>query len=185
MALLITRDDFATNNRIISSSNYNVTALNQHISDAQFIDVQKLLGLDFYNEIVRNPTSTVNATLLNGGDYTYKGTTYTNVGLKSVIVFYAYARYVMFGSQTDTPFGFVQKEGQNSTQIDSGQKKITAKMNQQTAFVYWENVRLFLDRNITDYTLWDDNCLTTHSTFRISKISRNQHRNHEHKNRNH
>tara|TARA_R110000787_G_scaffold196468_1_gene307844 strand:- start:875 stop:1396 length:522 start_codon:yes stop_codon:yes gene_type:complete len=172
MALLITRDDFATNNRIISSSNFNTNALNQHISDAQFIDVQKLLGLDFYNEIVRNPTSTANGILLNGGDYIYNGTTYTNVGLKSVITFYSYARYVLFGSQTDTPFGIVQKQGQNSTEIDSGQKKIVSKMNQQTAFVYWENVRLFLDRNKANYSLWSDNCLTSNRVFRISKISK-------------
>tara|TARA_R110000803_G_scaffold149081_7_gene214550 strand:- start:647 stop:1171 length:525 start_codon:yes stop_codon:yes gene_type:complete len=172
MALLVTRHDFAKNNRIISTSTFNQNVLNQHISDAQFIDVQKLLGLDFYNEIVRNPTSTANATLLDGGDYTYNGITYTNVGLRSVIVFYAYGRYVMFGSQTDTPFGLVQKQGQNSTEVDFGQKKTVSKMNQQTAFVYWENVRLFLDRKESEYSLWKDNCLTSNRLFRISKISR-------------
>lgn len=172
MALLIDRNDFATNNRIISSSNFNTSALNQHISDAQFIDIQKLLGLDFYNELIRNPTSTANAELLIGGDYTYNGTTYTNVGLKSVITFYAYSRYVLFGSQTDTPFGLVQKQGQNSTEIDSGQKKTVSKMNQQTAFVYWENVKLFLDRNKEDYSLWGEGCFTSSRVFRVSKISK-------------
>lgn len=170
--LLINRTDFATNNRQITESNFNTGTLNQHISDAQFIDVQKLLGLDFYNDMVRNYTNAAYQTLLNGGDYVYNSTTYTNVGLKSVIVFYAYSRYVLMGSQTDTPFGYVTKDSANSTEVNYAQKKTMQKMNQQTAFNYWENVRKFLERNITTYPLYENGCGVTKSNFRISKINR-------------
>ena len=172
MQLLINRADFESNYRNITQSNYNNGNLNQHILDAQFTDVQKLMGLDFYNDLVRNYTDAEYVSLLDGGIYTYQGITYTNVGLKAVIVFYAYARYILMGSQTDTPFGYVEKQDQNSVQVSHNQKQAMFKMNQQTAFNYWENVRLFIDRNKTDYPLWDNNCVTHRKTFRISKIER-------------
>lgn len=170
--LLINRADFTTYNRNLSQSNYNTGNLEQHISDAQFVDIQKLMGMDFYNDMIRNYTDANYQTLLNGGVYTYKGITYTNYGLKSVIVFYAYARYILMGSQVSTPLGYIEKNGQNSTAVSYEGKKTMFKLNQQTAYNYWENVRLFIERNKTNYPLWDNNCTTSRTVFRISKISR-------------
>lgn len=170
MSLLINRTDFANNHRQVTESNFNTGTLNQHISDAQFIDIQKLLGVDFYNDLIRNSTDAKYQTLLNGGEYTYQSNTYTNVGLKSVIVFYAYSRYILAGSQTDTPFGYVQKTNQNSQEVPQAQKRDISKQNQQTAYNYWENVQAFLNRNESNYSLWENNCIVKKGTFRISKI---------------
>jgi len=172
--LLINRIDFANNYRNISQSNYNLGNLDQHISDAQFVDIQRLMGIDFYNDLIRNSNSANYQSLLIGGDYTYKGTVHTNVGLKSVIVFYAYARYLMFGSNVSTPFGLVQKQGNNSSEISFADKKTMSKNNEQTGYNYWENVRLFIERNKNDYPLWKENCLIQRQEFRISKIERNE-----------
>lgn len=170
MTNLIDRTDFASNNRKISQSGFNSGTLDQHISDAQFVDVQKLMGLDFFNDMIRNYTDPNYQALLNEGSYTYNSTTYTNVGLKSVIVFYAYARYVLMGSQTDTPFGYVEKTTTDSARVSDGGKKNMYKENQNIAFNYWENVRNFLDRNSSDYPLWKSNCFVKRGTFRVSKI---------------
>lgn len=172
MKLLVQLSDFNANYRTLSQSNYNTGNLEQHISDAQFVDVQKLMGIDFFNDLLRNDTQAIYQTLLNGGDYTYNNKTYTNVGLKSVIVFYAYSRYLMFGSNVQTPFGLVQKQGNNSQEISFAEKKTMSKMNEQTAYNYWENVRLFIERNKTDYPLWKENCIVQHQSFRISKIEK-------------
>jgi hypothetical protein len=155
--------------RQISNSVYD-DVLNQHILDAQFVDLQDLMGMDFYNDLIRNSASVENTSLLDGGTYTYNGITYTNVGLKAVLSHYAYARYIMFGSQTDTPFGFVEKSTQESNAVSEGGKKTMFKMNQQTAYKYWENVVAFLNRKAVDYPLWKNGCIQTKSTFRISKI---------------
>ena len=145
--------------------------MNQYISDAQFGDVQNLLGTELYNDLIRNSTSTAYKSLLNGGNYTYNNKTYTNVGLKAVIVFYAYSRYVLFGSNVDTPFGHVVKTNPNSQPSDYMQKKAIAKSNEQMAFKYWESVRDFIERNKTDYPLWESDCLENRVTsVRISKI---------------
>lgn len=172
MKLLINRNDFASNYRNITQSNYNNGNLEQHISDAQFVDVQKLMGLDFFNDLIRNHSSENYQTLLNGGVYQYDGQTYTNYGLKSVIVYYAYARYILMGSQVDTPFGFQEKNAPNSVSVSYQEKKSVFKMNENTAFNHWENVRRFIVRNEELYPLWDNDCVGTKKSFRISKIKR-------------
>ena len=168
MVLLINRTDIAEYRQISKSVPDKV--LNQFINDAQFVDIQKLLGRDFYNDLIRNYTDANYQTLLNGGDYTYQSVTYTNVGLKTVIVHYAYARYVLEGSQIDTPFGDVLKLNPDSQPTSDGSKKTKAKSNQQTGFNYWENVLDFLDRNASDYSLWESSCVVKRGGFRISKI---------------
>lgn len=169
MALLIDRTDIAVY-RQISSTVYD-DVLNMHITDAQFVDVQELLGADFYNDLIMNPTTVANLALLNKASYIHEGTTYLNYGLKSVISHYSYARYVMFGSAIDTPFSLVEKLNPDSRPVSDNSKKTMYKSNQQTAFTYWSNVRQFLDRNSDDYPLWRKECVTPRrSGFRISKI---------------
>ncbi len=168
MIQLITRTDISDYVQISDTVYDNV--LNEHINNAQFIDVQKLMGADFFNDLIRNPTDANYVSLLDEGDYIHKGTTYTNYGLRAVIVYYTNSRYKLSGSQTDTPFGLVEKVTSDSTPVADSSKKTAHKMNQQIAYNYWENVRLFLDRNSDDYPLWRDSCVTQRSTFRISKI---------------
>ena len=168
MANLIDRTEIAKYKQI-SKTVYD-DVLNPFISDAQFTDIQPLMGPDFYFDMIQNATDANYVTLLNGGTYTYNGETYTNVGLKAVIAHYTYARYMMFGSQVDTPFGLVEKTNENSLNVSVAGKKTLYKMNQQMAFGYWENVQYFLDRNIADYPKWGTSCLNKPKGFRISKI---------------
>ena len=169
MALLINRDDIALY-RQITDSVHTLKVINQHITDAQFVEIQRLLGVDFYNDLIQNSSDTKYTALLDGGTYEYSGVTYTNVGLKVVLVHYAYARYILMGSQTDTPFGYVQKTNDTSTPVTIEAKKTMAKMNENIAFNYWENVKIFLDRNNKTYPLWESGCYTKKTGLRFSKI---------------
>jgi hypothetical protein len=170
MPQLIDRTDFAANYRKITDSNYNSGTLEQHIQDAQMVDVQFLMGRDFFNDMIRNYTDAKYTALLNAGDYNYQGAVYTNYGLKSVITLYAYSRYIVAGSQTDTPFGYVEKNATDSTRVDLDRKKSMGKSNEQAGFSNWENVRDFLNRNSTTYPLWKSECVSSRGNFRITKI---------------
>ena len=171
MMLLIDREDFATYNRAISQSEYNKGNLNQYILDAQFVDLKGLLGSEFYEDIIRNSTSEMYNDLIDGSVYEYKGKTYTNYGLKSVLVYYSYARYVLNSANVDTPFGMVQKNNVNSTATSYQEKKSIFKMNQQIGYEYFKTVFDFLERNSKDFPLWKDDCqYSKTNTFRISKI---------------
>lgn len=169
---LITRTDIAKYKQIAKTTNEtSLNVLNQFIDDAHFVDLRPLLGDEFYNDLMRNYTSVAYQTLLKGGDYVYGGTTYTNYGLIPVLVHYAHSRYVLYGSQIDTPFSFVEKTNDNSQIVSLNSKKSTAKNSEQIAFNYWENVKLFLDRNSTTYPLFKSDCNYRKNSFRISKIN--------------
>lgn len=168
MKLLINRVDIAEYRNL--SSTVLDKVLNPHILDAQFNDIQKLIGSDFFNDLVLNSANANYQTLLNGGSYTYNSVTYTNVGLKVVLVHYAYSRYSRFGSNTDTPFGLVVKSSENTTQISDTDKKASYTENRSLAFNYWENVKKFLDRNATDYPLYEDGCMPVYSGLKIKTI---------------
>jgi len=164
--MLITKSDFSTYDRQISQTDFG--NVDQFIRDAHFSDLKELMGMDFYFDVLRNPTTTKNSALINGGTYTYSGNTYTNVGIKAVLVHYAYARYVLQGSNTDTPFGFVQKNTPESTEVSYQEKKSIYTMNRQIAYDYWDNVRIFIERNVSDYPLYK---YMKMRKFKFSKIS--------------
>ncbi len=179
---LITRTDIAKYKQISKTAdNTAVNLLNQFIDDAQFADLQPLMGSEFYNDFIRNYENVVYQALLNGGDYEYNGITYTNQGLIPVLVHYAHSRYVLYGSQIDTPFSYIEKLNNDgsSRQVSTDGKKNTSKMSEQLAFNYWESVKLFLDRNSTDYPLWVGNCNVRGGGFRISKIGGSSHRSYD------
>ncbi len=160
----ITRSDIEAN-RQISSSVYD-QVLNQYIEDAQFLDLQELLGAELYNDIIANEAN--HTDLLDGSTYTYKGVSYTHVGLKRVLVYYSYARYIRFGSNTDTPFGVVEKQTPDSTNVNKNDRQEVYKLNQQIGYKYFQNVRAFLDR--TNYPKWKNDYTPKSGNFRINKI---------------
>lgn len=167
--LLINRTDIAEFRDI--SKTVLDKIINQHIYDAQFQDLQRLMGVQFYNDMLRNHTDAIYQTLLNDADYVFQNITYSNVGLKTVLVHYAYSRYALLGHNKDTPFGLVVKQTENSLPSSEGNKKSLHKMNQTMAFNYWENVRDFLNRNASTYPLWNNGrCIDHRGNFRISKI---------------
>lgn len=126
------------------------------------------MGEDLFNDLVLNPDK--HSELLYGGNYEVDGITYINVGLNCVLAHYTYARYTMFGSMVDTPFGQVEKVNQGYSQPTSNAiKENVYKMNQKTAFTYFGSVEKFLNR--TNYPMWNVNrCKPRKGSFRISKI---------------
>lgn len=168
MILLATRADIAKYRQI--SKSVLDAVLNQYINDAQFVDVQQLMGAEFFNDMLRNYTAANYQALLKEASYVHETVTYTNYGLIAVISLYSYSRYILFGGYTDTPFGFVQKVTDESQPVSYNDRKSAGKDAQQNAFYYWENVRDFLNRNEADYPLWKNDCRVNKKRFKISKI---------------
>jgi hypothetical protein len=142
MQKLITRSDIAKYRQI--SKTPNDDKLNEMILDAQMLDVQTLLGENLYNKIMASPSGY--SDLMEGGIYQYNGMDYTNYGLKMVICYFTYARYMMFGSAIDTPYSVVEKLNDNSRPVDTSAKKSIYSLNRDAAFQIWENVKNYLVR---------------------------------------
>jgi len=149
MALLWTYENQQTIKPI--AANFPEPEFEQIMEEVQVEDLQKLLGFDFYQDIIQNPTDTWNAALLDGGDYEYNSVTYTYVGLKYVLAYFAYARYVRVSSKKDTASGFVSKQFEDSRQIANGDKANLHKDFQKIAHKYWEECEKFISANSSNF----------------------------------
>lgn len=142
MQLLITKADIAQYKQI--SGTPHEAKLKECILDAQLLDMQPLLGERLYNKIVATPGDY--ADLMNGGSYVHDGETYHNNGLKMVLSYFAYARYIYFGSALDTPFGLVEKLNPDSRPVEVTSKKSIYVESQKAAAQLWESVKNYLIR---------------------------------------
>lgn len=142
MQPLITRNDMAKYRQI--SKTPNDAKLNEMILDAQIFDLQPLVGESLYNKIMASPQDYEQ--LLEGGIYEADNIGYTNYGLKMVLAYFTYARYMMFSSMIDTPFSVVEKLNPDSRPIDTVAKKTIYSLNRDAAFTIWENVKRYLVR---------------------------------------
>ena len=156
----------------LSKSVYN-DKLDQIILETQFQDLRPLLGERFFNDILNEESNSTGAydDLLDGSTYTYNNITYTNYGLRCVLANYIYARYTMFGDVIDNSFGQTMKMNVNeSVPVSASIKKSLYQMNRDLAYNYWLNVRDFLMRNPSTYTLFNECNTSTNNSFKLSKI---------------
>lgn len=168
--MLITKENIGTYREV--SRSVSDKKINPHIEDAQYLDLRPLLGERMYQALVKDYQETNYAALMEGGEYTFNGNTYNNPGLIKVLSIFAYARYIVFGSYTDTGFGLVQKSNQDSTPVPESAKRNIHTKERDTAMQYWFEVVNFLNRKSINYPLWKSNCSTSRpGKFRISKIS--------------
>jgi hypothetical protein len=167
MVKLISRADIAQYKQI-SKTVYD-DVLDSFIIQAQIQDIAPLLGEMLFNDIVNNPTNYND--LLNGGSYTVGANTYQNYGLRAVISHYTYARYIMFGSVTDTPFSLVEKLNETSRPASDSQKKSIWQLSRDDAFGYWRSVENYLIRmKIPLYNISNCNKQVAQGGFRLTKI---------------
>ena len=162
---LVNRADIALFKQI--SKTVADAKLEDIIIQTQIDDIRPLLGDKLFNDLMNNTDDY--DTLMDGGVYTYNGITYQNYGLKAVIAYYVYARYMMFGSVTDTPFGLVEKlNAQDSKLVDYPIKKSLYTSNRQSAFNIWLTVHDYLIR--TNNVLYANVCITKRNKFNINRI---------------
>ena len=163
MQPLITRSDIARYKQI--SKTLHDDKLNEQILDAQLLDIAPLIGESLFNKIVSSPQDHID--LLDGGIYEHDGISYTNYGLKMVLAYFAYARYIMFSSAIDTPFSVVEKLSDNSRPVEASAKKTIYTLNRQAAQQVWDNVKNYLIRTRhPDYT----GCISKKGSLRFKKI---------------
>ena len=151
------------------SKSVDETLINQSINDAELLDLKPLLGELLYNDLVTNIVDAKYQDLMVGKSYTYDGKNYDFKGLEAVLANFSYARYIVFSSFVDTPFGLVTKNSQDSQAVSESNKRAMSKSAEQTAYSYFNSIRDFLNRSVVTYPLWDSG--TTQRVFRINKIS--------------
>ena len=170
MIQLINKTDISQYRQI--SASVKDAKINPFIADAQLLDLLPLLGEKMYYDLMANPTNYVD--LMNPKAYQYNNQTIESPGFKIVLCHFAYARYIMHGSQTDTPFGMVENIYQDGNHVSRTDKKEIYKQSQNVAMQYWGPVEVYLNRNINIYKLWRVDLLVNpqRKNFKLKHITR-------------
>lgn len=119
--------------------------------EVQLIDLQPLLGFDFFQELLQSPNSEWNLKLLNGGTYTYASGTYVYSGLKTVLSYFLYARHIAQSNEFDTFSGYVEKNLADSKHADLGIIKNRQNSVRKIAYAHWEDCNRFIIANISQF----------------------------------
>lgn len=150
---LISISDFAEIRNISTNVN-DATRLKQFIKEAQELDIKPVFGEEMYYDLMKNSSQTKYSELLAGKDYTYNNYNYSFIGLKTIIVYYAWARFIENDNIKSTPTGFVTKTNEFSDPIPYKSIAQQADQARSAAYAYIQDMNMFLSRNNTTYTLF-------------------------------
>ncbi len=134
--------------------------VNPFILEAQEFNIRPFLSDEFYMELLNQfksspqfPDSKYDE-LFNGSTYTSGDTTYQDPGLKVVLVYYAYSRYLNRANTDSTAFGMVNKTNPDSTPLSEKRLSNLIFQAESGAKAYESRVKHFLDCNSSDYPLY-------------------------------
>lgn len=172
MTQLITISDF-TEFKAISANLNAPKKLDPFILEAQQFDLKNLLGSAFYLDIVNDfslsPPLPIYRDLFFGSTFTCGGRTYKHEGIKAVLCYLAYARYVLNSNIDATAFGTVHKITAESEHVDD---KTIARLYDQAyagAMDYWYDVKKYL--NEQNFELWNKCSDKKITSFRMGGVS--------------
>lgn len=138
----------------ISDNNIN-RVFDKLSEETQALDLLKLLGFYFYQDLIQNPTENKYTAILNSGTWTSSdGNTYQYKGLKYVLAYFFYARYLDSTGFEDTFSGMKIMNNPESKDLSNGDIKNTIREARQLAFKYWEELEMFLRENTSTYEFY-------------------------------
>lgn len=134
---------------------YDLREYNTYINEAQEFDFKPLVSEDFYFELLANRNLPIWKKLIDGGNYDYNGRTYNFQGIGTVLAYFSYARFVMSCSAVSTSHGMVIKTTPNSQPLNLDERKNFYYKKKAEANTLLEDCVKFIERNITDYSVWN------------------------------
>ena len=152
---LITLADFAPYAEL--SSNIEQKAIDPYILQAQISDLKPVLGDIFYQDLVVNFANANYQELLNGKLYTVPNANYQAKfeGIKPMLCYWSYARYVKRASFKPTMSGMVAKTTQFSEPLSESTLLRLANESMSMAGVYQQGLEMFLYYNRASYPVID------------------------------
>lgn len=152
MALLLT---WVQQQAIKPFSANNESKYAQLATEVESLEVDKLLGPALYQDIAATPADADYVKILNAFEFERAdGTKITHKGLRYVIAYLNFAKYIGESYVADTFTGFVQKVRPDSERISSGDIKRLQQENREIAFNAFSLIKEFLDLNTETYELW-------------------------------
>ncbi|MCK9281355.1 MAG: hypothetical protein M0P71_12090 [Melioribacteraceae bacterium] len=133
----------------------NTGRYDQIAAEVEENELRSMLGIALLQDLQDNPTSTENVKLLDGSSYeNYLGQTIKFKGLRYVLAYLNYAKYIGESFVTDTFTGFVAKNRPESELVSEGTMKRLINENRELAMREFDVIKEFLCLNSADYPLW-------------------------------
>jgi len=135
------------------ANNFAEKNYNQLAQEVQDFEIDKLLGSAFYQAVVATPEDYTN--LLDAYEFTRADATQiTHKGLRYVIAYLNYAKYIGESDIFDTTTGQRTKVTPDSEPLATGRIKARQQEMREIAFNAFILIREYLNLNATDYPLW-------------------------------
>lgn len=127
----------------------------QLATEVEELELRDLLGDALLQDLQNNPDSAQNEKLLNGSEFTdCFNHTIKFKGLRYVLAYFNYAKYIGSSFVKDTNTGFVQKNREESQVINEGTVNRLQIENRKIGMREFELVKEFLNKNCDTFTLW-------------------------------
>jgi len=173
--ILIEASDIAEYRPIGSGVN-EATEIQSYIAEAQDLDIMPALGNPLFTDLCANRTEENYKLLLEGCEYEYEQKTYSFVGLKAAICYFAHSRYQLNRNVQDTPFGaMVKGDNEYGRAVSDKEIQRVAIQSKTTGQSYLDAAILYLKRNSEDFELFessdcDEKRVRPKAGFRMTKI---------------
>jgi len=148
MSLLITYNDQQLIKPISANNEEKWTPI---ANEVQLTKLKELLPIDFYYDLIANPTNEWYAKLIAGGTYTVGNVTYEFAGLKTVLAFFIYERYISESAVNDTYSGFVFKNNDDSRAMSWAEKKNLMSEVRTVAKTHFDDCWRFVMNNASNF----------------------------------
>lgn len=180
--LLISYSDFL-DYRPISQNISKDKELEPYILQAQRLDLRPFLGAALYHDIIKNfpypavavadPAVTNYTPLINGEEYTdCRGDLIEFLGLKPMIVLYAYARFIQNVSNKVTRIGVVRNTNTFSEGLTRSEINDMVQTAKSDALFYQREAFDYLQEKKTEYPLWENRggLVANKSSVKLGKV---------------
>lgn len=137
-------------------SEKNVTRFNQLREECIVKDLTELLGASLVSAIVANPTSQRVLNILDAYNFTgLDGFEKSHPGLRCILSYFIYARYIGESDVSDTFTGLVRKSRTESEPIGDGRIRMMQGEAREIAIVRFALIKEFLELNLAVYPEWN------------------------------
>lgn len=177
MDKLITIDDIKAIRQITSNVD-NVESLDPYITEAQNIDLRKLLGIKFFN-VLRRELSLETVPdrardILNGKLFDVDGVEIEFLGIKPLIAYYSWARAIPNLGKRVARFGVIKKVTNFSEHVEQDELSAMVIEAKSNAKVYEEDLLYFLNNNKETYPEFFTDCTPgVKPSIRITSVGGN------------
>ena len=146
---------------------------NNFIREAQLFNLKPKFPEAFWSELTKETPDAIYTALLTEGTYSYNGYTYTHPGIDQILSYLTYSLYVLKNQFVDTSFGLVVKTNPQSEPMEYRERRDWSVKYAQMADQLFDGVKLFIERNQTDYSLWFEGCNATKKRYSSHVITKN------------